>query len=270
MFIFLAFLAVQYAQSASVEKRDALSDIFSAINQAVSQISSLVSNIPFIGSTISQALNQFQSGITGLFQSVLPTLAGGVGQAGSIVQDLTNQATAVSTSAAGPLQALLKPVTDTIKEVVDNGLQYGWNTTQCVFGQQDQAKATVQKAGTNIFGCTQTALKSTTELFADITSLNNQGVDLAKGIPGQLFGCFTAGLTNFLGCLTNLLSTTVSKGLLLVSSQTGDLSKLGDLAINLPGTLISCGADQLALATADVGGIITSVGQCMKQNAKTS
>jgi hypothetical protein len=108
------------------------------------------------------------------------------------------------------------------------------------------------------------------ELFADITSLNNAGKDLAGSVPRQIVSCLSSGVTKILGCVQDLSGTVISRFLLLLSSQLNDIYRLIDQGIHLPGNLTRCGTDQVLKATADIGTIITNTGECMKQIAQIS
>jgi hypothetical protein len=122
----------------------------------------------------------------------------------------------------------------------------------------------------NVFGCTQTAIRQSVELFADITNLNNQGKDLAGTVPRQIVSCLSSGFTKILGCLQDLSATIISKYLLILSSQLSDIYQLINQGVHLPSNLTRCGNDQILKATADVGAIITNIGQCMRDIAEIS
>jgi hypothetical protein len=128
----------------------------------------------------------------------------------------------------------------------------------------------VHFTATNIFGCTQTAIQETFELLSDVTNLNNQGIELARSIPGQLSACFTWDIISILSCVQNSSSTILSRFLLILSSQLGDIYTLTAQGIQLPDKLTACSAEQILKATADVGRIITNAGVCIKQVAQNS
>jgi hypothetical protein len=122
----------------------------------------------------------------------------------------------------------------------------------------------------DIFGCTQTAIQQTFELLADITSLNDQGIALARSMPSQFSGCISWDITGILSCVQSASSTILSRYLLLLSSQLGDIYTLTVQGIGLPENLTRCGADQILKATGEVGVIISNAGECMKQVASNS
>jgi hypothetical protein len=122
----------------------------------------------------------------------------------------------------------------------------------------------------NIFNCTQTAIQQSFVLLADMTDLNNQGIDLARSIPGRFSACISWNIVSILGCVQNVSSTILSRYTLLLSSQLGDLNTLTALGISLPENLAKCSAAQILNATAEVGRIITHAGECMKQVASNS
>jgi hypothetical protein len=128
----------------------------------------------------------------------------------------------------------------------------------------------VHFTATNIFGCTQTAIQETFELLSDVTNLNNQGIELARSTPGQLSACLTWDITSILSCVQNTSSTILSRFLLILSSQLGDIYTLTAQGIQLPDKMAACSAEQILKATADVGHIITNAGVCIKQVAQNS
>jgi hypothetical protein len=108
------------------------------------------------------------------------------------------------------------------------------------------------------------------EVFSDITNLNNQGKELAGTVPRQIVTCLSSGVTKILGCLQDLSANVISKYLLLLSSQLGDIYQLIDQGVHLPRSLGQCGGDEVLKATADVGTIITNIGECMRKVAEIS
>jgi hypothetical protein len=119
----------QFAQSADVEKRG------------------LFDSIPLVGPLVQQAVDQVTSATTSFVSNTLSTLGGGVTQAQTIAQNYSDQATVVNDAAKGPLESLLKAATDEIQSIVDNSVQYGWNSTLCVAGQTGNAESIVIRAG---------------------------------------------------------------------------------------------------------------------------
>lgn len=128
----------------------------------------------------------------------------------------------------------------------------------------------VYLTATNIFDCTQTEIQYTIQLLSDITNLNNQGIALARSTPSQFTSCISWDIIGILSCVQNISSTVISRFLLLLSSQLSDIYALTVQGIYLPDHLTRCGADQIFKATADVGVIITNVGECIKQVASNS
>jgi hypothetical protein len=107
----------------------------------------LLDNIPLIGPLLQEAVDKVTEATTSFTNDALASLGAGVTQAESIVQNYTNQATAVNEAAKGPLQSLLKSVIDKIKSVVDNNKEYAHNNTMCLVGQKENAESIVQRAG---------------------------------------------------------------------------------------------------------------------------
>lgn len=107
-------------------------------------------------------------------------------------------------------------------------------------------------------------------MLADIQDLNNQGKALAATVPGEIVTCFSSGATKILRCLQEFAGTIISKFLLQLSSLLTDIYKLTDEGIHLPGNLTQCGVAQVLKATADVGTIVTNIGECMKKMAQIS
>jgi hypothetical protein len=120
---------VQLAQSADLDKRG------------------LLDSIPLIGPLLQEAVDKVTEATTSFTKDVLASLGGGVTQSESIVQNYTEQATAVNEASKGPLEILLKSVTDKIKSVLDNGKEYAQNNTLCLLGQKENAESIVQRAG---------------------------------------------------------------------------------------------------------------------------
>jgi hypothetical protein len=87
------------------------------------------------------------SQVTNVTNGITSLLGGGVTQAEGLVQNYTAQATAVNATAQGPLESLLQTATDKIGQMVDNKLQYKWNSTLCAFGQKENAASVVHQAG---------------------------------------------------------------------------------------------------------------------------
>jgi hypothetical protein len=119
----------QFAQSTDLDKRG------------------LLDSIPLIGPLLQEAVDKVTQATTTFTKDVLESLDGGVSQAGSIVQNYTDQATAVNDAATGPLASLLQSVTDKIKSIVDNNKQYAENSTMCLLGQKENAESIVQRTG---------------------------------------------------------------------------------------------------------------------------
>lgn len=107
----------------------------------------LLDSIPLVGPLIQQEIDKMTKAISNYTNDVLSSLAGGVIQAEKIVQNYTDQATAVNEASKGPLQDLLKSVIDNIKSAVNNEIQYGLNSTLCVLGQRESAEKVVEQAG---------------------------------------------------------------------------------------------------------------------------
>jgi hypothetical protein len=93
---------------------------------------------------------------------------------------------------------------------------------------------------------------------------------LAGTVPREIVSCLSSGFTNILGCLQDFGATVISKYLLILSSQVGDIYDLIDQGVHLPKNLAQCGNDQILKATADVGTIITNIGECMRDIAEIS
>jgi hypothetical protein len=110
----------------------------------------LLDSIPLIGTLLQDAVDKVTQATTSFTNDVLASLGGGVTQAETIVQNYTQQATAVNEASKGPLESLLKSVTDKIKSVLDNGKQYSQNNTMCLLGQKENAESIVQRAGRTI------------------------------------------------------------------------------------------------------------------------
>jgi hypothetical protein len=92
---------------------------------------------------------------------------------------------------------------------------------------------------------------------------------VSSNIPGQVSNCVTKNI-NVLGCVQEIAGNTAAKFLFLLSSLVEDLHKLAAGGVQLPDRLTKCAAEQLLNATAQVGGIISKVGQCIKQVAQNS
>jgi hypothetical protein len=122
----------------------------------------------------------------------------------------------------------------------------------------------------NTGGCIQAEIQWVLELFADITVINNHAVQISISIPGQVYDCVVKDIWNAIGCAPQIAGATASKLLLLLSSLTSDLYKLAEGGVQLPDRLMRCGAERLLEATAEVGGIISNVGVCIKQAAQNS
>jgi glutamate dehydrogenase/leucine dehydrogenase len=125
----LSNLILQLGQSADLDKRG------------------LLDSIPLIGPLLQEAVDTVTQATTSFTNDALASLGGGVTQAESIVQNYTEQATAVNEEAKGSLESLLKSVVDKIKALKDNDKQYAQNTTMCLVGQKENAESLVQQAG---------------------------------------------------------------------------------------------------------------------------
>jgi hypothetical protein len=122
----------------------------------------------------------------------------------------------------------------------------------------------------DIFSCTQATIKEPFDLLVDIKNLNDQGIQLVGNVPSEVFKCVTGGLSNVSSCVLNLISSTISKSLLLSSSQVQDGYSLLHTGVHLPGKLAKCATDETLEATAKVGRIITDIGECIKKLAQNS
>lgn len=125
----LSNLILQLAQSAELDKRG------------------LLDSIPLIGPLLQDAVDKVVEATTSFTNDALASLGSGVTQAESIVQNYTEQATAVNEAAEEPLQSLLQSVIDKIKSVKDNDKEYAQNSTMCLVGQKENAESIVQQAG---------------------------------------------------------------------------------------------------------------------------
>jgi hypothetical protein len=103
---FVLSLTFQFAQSTAVEKRS-------------------LESIHFFGPILQDAVNQ----VTNVTNGIMTSLGGGVTQAQTLVQNYTDQATAVNASAQGPMESQLQTTIDKTGEMVGNELQYEWNST---------------------------------------------------------------------------------------------------------------------------------------------
>jgi uncharacterized protein involved in exopolysaccharide biosynthesis len=112
----------------------------------------LLDSIPLIGPLLQETVDKVTEATTSFTNDILTSLGGGVTQAENVVQNYTEQATAVNEAAKGPLQSLLQSVIDKIKSVVDNDKEYTRNSTICLLGQKENAESIVQRAG-RIMSC---------------------------------------------------------------------------------------------------------------------
>jgi hypothetical protein len=123
--------------------------VFQSVQSAAFEKRGLLDSIPFIGPILQQAVDQVTTATNSFASDTLASLAGGVTQAETIAQNYTDQAAVVNDAAKGPLETILKAVTDQIQSTVDNSLAYGWNSTLCVAGQKENAEGIVRTAGRN-------------------------------------------------------------------------------------------------------------------------
>jgi hypothetical protein len=96
---------------------------------------------------------------------------------------------------------------------------------------------------------------------ADIEDIGSQALQLLLRLPSQLTRCAFAGL-GLLSCLGSALEYTTSRGLLLVSSSSYDLTRVTALAAQLPGRLATCGTSQIAKVVAELAAIGASIDAC--------
>jgi hypothetical protein len=107
------------------------------------------------------------------------------------------------------------------------------------------------------------------QIFAAITTVNNRATEVSSSIPGQVFDCVTKNITNVLGCVQEIAGKkTATKLLFLLSSQVEDFSRLVAGGIKLPDRQTKCATDQILNSTAQVGGIISNVGRCIKKSRR--
>jgi hypothetical protein len=101
---------------------------------------------------------------------------------------------------------------------------------------------------------------------ADIEDLGAQALQLVVRVPEQVVNCAFSGLS-LLSCLGTVFEYTSSRGLLLVSSSSYDLTRVTALGAQLPGQLARCGANQIAKVAAQIASIGASIDACVKISA---
>ncbi|XP_069702327.1 uncharacterized protein [Periplaneta americana] len=232
-FIFLAVVlcVVQIVQPVAVEKRD-------------------IADIPIFGPLFTGAQDAVKN-VENIFQNII------------------SQANEKVINSTGILGQLLKKVEDKIKQVVDNSVQFGNNSLLCVVGEKEKAQSITSDAGKKMVSCVEGLVKNASAIFSDIDSVNKQMLSLAGSTVQDGAGCFSQILGVF-SCLINLGQTSASKGALYATAIASDSAKMISLGAKAPLTLEKCKIDSITAATAQVGQIVSEIGQCIVKVAGTS
>jgi hypothetical protein len=106
----------------------------------------------------------------------------------------------------------------------------------------------------------QTPLK---KLFTDIQDLNKQSAQFVQDIPSDFSACFSKSLLQQPACYLDVSNTDISRGLLLVSSLSSDISSYGTQLKEASEEIVQCGVAEVQYTVKEFAGIAQNVESCI-------
>jgi hypothetical protein len=109
----------------------------------------------------------------------------------------------------------------------------------------------------------QDASAPLSQLFSDIKDLGNQSSQFVRDIPSNFSICESKSLLAQPGCYVHVSNTDLSRGLLLVSSLSSDLTAYGTQLEVAAKSIVTCGLNEVQGAVQKFANILQNVESCI-------
>jgi hypothetical protein len=118
-------------------------------------------------------------------------------------------------------------------------------------------------AGEDLQTCVQDASAPLSQLFSDIKDLSNQSERFVRDIPSDFSTCASKSLLEQPGCYLDVSNVDISRGLLLVSSLSSDLTAYGTQLEVASKSIVTCGLAEVQGAVQKFANILQTVESCI-------
>jgi hypothetical protein len=100
-------------------------------------------------------------------------------------------------------------------------------------------------------------------LFSDIKDLSSQSEKFVRDIPSDFSVCAGKVMLEQAGCYIEVSNFDISRGLLLVSSLSSDLTNYGPLLKEASGKIVGCGFQEVEEAVTKFANILQNIESCI-------
>jgi hypothetical protein len=100
-------------------------------------------------------------------------------------------------------------------------------------------------------------------VFADLLNLGNLSAQLVQGIPSSFSACSTKSLLEQPACYADVSNTGLSRGFLIISSLSYDITQYGSELAKASEEIVKCGIQEVEEAAKKFASIGQTVESCV-------